>query len=68
MSVFDARRDTLDVLWEREFDDGDVGVMEGSADCRGVSGGGEDGNGGGTLVEEAGEVEERDGMAMRHER
>lgn len=52
---------------EREFDDGNIGVEEGGADGRGVGGGGKDGDGGGAAVEEAGEVEDRDDMALREE-
>lgn len=56
------------VLWKREFEYGYIGVIKGGADGRGVGGGGEDGDGGGAAEEEAGEVEEGDGVALCHER
>lgn len=73
MCVFYAWRDAVDVLGEREFDDGDIGVvvvvvvLERRTDGRGVCRGGEDGDGDGSTAEEAGEVEERDGVALGHE-
>lgn len=68
MGVFCPWRNTLYVLWEREFHNGDIGVFQRSTDGRGVSGGGEDGDGGGPLPEKAAEVEERDSVALSHER
>lgn len=68
MSVLYTWRDTLYVLWEREFNDGNIDVAETSTDGWGVSGGGEYRDGGGSPPEEAGEVEEWDDMALRHER
>lgn len=59
--------DALYVMREREFDDGNVGVDEGGTDERGVGGSGEDGDGGEAAMEEAGEVDKRDDMALGEE-
>lgn len=60
-------RDTFDVLRERELDYGDVGAGKGGADRRRVGGGGEDGDGGVAVAEEAGEVEEGDDVTLGEE-
>ena len=64
LSALDAGGEAGDVGGEREGDHGGGGVGEGGLDEGAVGGGGEEGDGEAAAEEEAGQVEEWDGVAF----